>query len=102
MFANSAHPGCKLPIQGKGWAGMRGAISLQAVLEVVSEFDECGGASVGLVAWELCVDERLVAGTWEQARATGLIAPAGYDQHEQLWRLTPAGWAARQGERDSA
>ena len=57
MFANSAHPGCKLPIQGKGWAGMRGAISLQAVLEVASEFDECGGASVGLVAWELCVDE---------------------------------------------
>ena len=81
---------------------MRGATSLQAVLEVVAEFDEYGGASVGLVALVLCVDERLVGGAWEQARATGLIAPAGYDQHEQLWRLTPAGWTARQSERESA
>ena len=75
---------------------MRGATSLQAVLQVVGEFDEYGGASVGLVAWELCVEERMVAGAWERARATGLIAPAGYDPHELLWRLTPAGWAARQ------
>ena len=79
---------------------MRGAISLWAVLEVVGGFDECGGASVGLVAWELCVDERLVAGAWEQATATGLIAAAGYDPYEQLWRLTPAGWAAGQGKRE--
>ena len=98
MFENSIHPGCKLLIEAKSWAGMRGATSLQAVLQVVGEFDEYGGASVGLVAWELCVDERLVAGAWEQARATALIAPAGYDQHERLWRLTPAGWAARQGK----
>ena len=77
---------------------MRGATSLQAVLQVVGEFDEYGGASAGLVAWELCVDERLVAGAWEQATATGLIAAAGYHQHERLWRLTPAGWAARQGK----
>ena len=77
---------------------MRGAISLQTVLKVVGEFDQSGGASVGLVAWELCVDEPLVADAWEQARAAGLIAPAGYDQHEQLWRLTPAGRAASQSE----
>jgi hypothetical protein len=102
MFANSAHPGCKLLIQEEGWAGMGGATSLQAVLEVVGEFDEYGGASIGLVAWELCVDDWLVASAWEQARATGLIAPAGYDQHEQLWRLTPAGWAARQDKRETA
>jgi hypothetical protein len=101
MFANSAYPGCKLLIQ-EGWAGMGGATSLQAVLEVVGEFDDYGGASVGLVAWELCVDERLVAGAWEQAKARGLIAPAGYDRREQLWRLTPAGWAARHGARESA
>jgi hypothetical protein len=81
---------------------MRRAVSLQAVLEVVGEFDESGGASVGLVAWELCIDERLVVGAWERARAAGLIAPAGYDQHEQLWRLTPAGWAAHRGKRESA
>ena len=28
---------------------MRGATSLQAVLQVVGEFDECGGASVGFI-----------------------------------------------------
>lgn len=81
---------------------MGSATSLQAVLQVLGEFDESGGASVGLVAWELCVHERLVAGAWEQARARGLIAPAGYDLHEQLWRLTPAGWAARLVGRESA
>ena len=81
---------------------MGSATSLRAVLQVLGEFDESGGASVGLVAWELCVDERLVAGAWEQARATGLIAPAGYDLHEQLWRLTPAGWATRLVGRESA
>jgi hypothetical protein len=83
-------------------AEMRDATSLQAVLEVVGEFDVHGGASAALVAWELCVHERLVAGAWEEARTRRLIASAGYDQHEQLWRLTPAGWAARQGERESA
>jgi hypothetical protein len=81
---------------------MRRAISVQAVLEVAGEFDGSGGASVGLVAWELCIDERLVRGAWERARLAGLIAPAGHDQHEQLWRLTPAGWAAQQGERERA
>jgi len=81
---------------------MGGAISLQAVLEVVREFDESGGANIGLVAWELCIDERLVLGAWERARATGLIVPAGYDQHEQLWRLTLAGWASHRGEREGA
>jgi hypothetical protein len=81
---------------------MRGATSLQAVLQVIGEFDEYGGASVGLIAWELCVDESLVGDAWERAKAAGLIAPAGYDQSEQLWRLTRAGWAARYGERESA
>lgn len=81
---------------------MRRAISVPAVLEVVEGFDASGGASVGLVAWEFCLDERLVLGAGERARVTGPIAPAGHDQHEQLWRLTPAGWAAHHGERESA
>jgi hypothetical protein len=95
-LANPVYPACKLLIKDESWAGMGGATSVQAVLQVVGEFDEYGGASLGLVAWELCVEERLVAGAWERARATRLIAPAGCDQHERLWRLTPAGWAARQ------
>lgn len=80
---------------------MSSATLLQAVLQVLGEFDESGGASEGLVAWELCLDERLVAGVWAQARATGLIAPAGFDLHEQLWRLTAAGWAAQHRGRES-
>jgi hypothetical protein len=68
-------------------------VSLQQVLEIVAEFDDCGGASLGLVAWELCVDEELVAPAWQQAISHGWIRPAGRDPHEQLWRLTssPAG-----------
>ena len=72
---------------------------MQLVLEVVGDFDESGGGSVGLVAWELCVDEQRVADAWEQARAEGLLRPAARDRvhDEQLWRLTAGGWAARNG-----
>ena len=71
----------------------------EGVLEVVAEFDHFGGASLGLVAWELCVDEGLVVPAWQQAISHGLIRPAGRDSQEQLWRLTSAGWAARQSSR---
>jgi hypothetical protein len=33
---------------------MLGPVSLQQVLEVVAEFDDSGGASLGLVAWRSC------------------------------------------------
>src|SRR5450755_524 len=46
---------------------MLGPVSLQQVLEVVAEFDDSGGASLGLVAWELCIDEELVAPAWQRA-----------------------------------
>jgi hypothetical protein len=72
-------------------------ISLQQVLEVVGDFDESGGASVGLAAWELFVEEQRVARAWEQAEAEGLLRRAGRDvsDGERLWRLTAGGWAAR-------
>ena len=69
-------------------------VSLRQLLEVVAEFDRYGGASLGLVAWELCVEEQLVGAAWQPATRDGLIAPAGRDRQEQLWRLSPAGWAA--------
>jgi hypothetical protein len=81
---------------------MRTAISLRTVLQVIAEFDQYGGASAGLIAWELSVDEWLIAEAWEQAGAKGLIAPADYDQREQLSRLTPAGWLALHDERERA
>jgi hypothetical protein len=97
-----SHPQTYATLPRKRLDWMQGAISLRAVLNVVGEFDQSGGASVGLVAWELCVEESLVAGAWEQARVAGLIAPAGYDQHEQLWRLTPAGRAESQSDCENA
>ena len=81
---------------------MLGPVSLQQVLEVGAEFDASGGASLGLVAWELCVDEELVAPAWRQAITHGLIKPAAHDGHEQLWRLSSAGWAAARSERRSS
>jgi hypothetical protein len=71
-----------------------GPVALQQVLEVGAEFDASGGASLGLVAWELCVDEELVAPAWQQAITHELIRPAARDSQEQLWRLSSAGWAA--------
>jgi hypothetical protein len=74
-------------------------ISLQQVLEVVGDFDESGGASLSLIAWELFVEEQRVARAWEQAVADSLLRPAGRDRvnGEPLWRLTAGGWAARDG-----
>ena len=73
--------------------GMPAPVSIQHVLEVAAEFDDFGGASLGLVAWELCVDQELVAPAWQQATSHGLLTPAGRDSHERLWRLSAAGWA---------
>ena len=72
-------------------------IAVHQVLEVVADFDESGGASAGLVAWELFVDEQQVADAWTQAQAEGLLRPAAHDgaNDEQMWRLTAGGWAAR-------
>jgi hypothetical protein len=72
---------------------MLAPVSLQQVLEIVAEFDDSGGASLGLVAWELCVDEELVAPAWQQATSHGLMSPACRDCYERLWRLTAAGRA---------
>jgi hypothetical protein len=80
-------------------------ISVQRVLEVVGDFDQTGGASLGLVAWELSVDQERVIDAWKQAQADKLIKPAGNDpvHGEQMWRLTVGGWAARRGRhRDSS
>jgi hypothetical protein len=73
-----------------------GQISVQRVLEVMADFDESGGASMGLVAWELYVPEQAVVVAWDQAVANGWLQPAGHDSanDEQLWRLTLSGRAA--------
>jgi hypothetical protein len=74
-------------------------ISVQQLLEVVADFEEHGGASPGLVAWELCVDERDVQAAWEHAIAEDWLKSAGRDpaSADQLHRLTLEGWAAARG-----
>jgi hypothetical protein len=70
-------------------------ISVHQVLETVGDFDSSGGASLGLVAWELSVEPRRAVRAWRQAQAERLIRAAGVDRAsgEQLWRLTVRGWA---------
>jgi diguanylate cyclase (GGDEF)-like protein len=70
-------------------------ISVRRVLGVVRDFEASGGASIGLVAWELSVDEALVAPAWDRAVADGQLARQGVDpvNDEELWGLTAAGWA---------
>jgi hypothetical protein len=72
-------------------------ISEHGLLEVLADFDELGGASPGLVAWELFVEESMVSETWAVAVVAGWLAPAGHDDvhGERLWRLTSEGWNAR-------
>lgn len=79
---------------------MSGSISLEELLETLAEFDDNGGASLSLLAWDLCVDECHVAEAWHQAAREGLIRPAGHDGEDLLYRLTDAGWA-QQDERES-
>ena len=66
------------------------------VLRVVGGFDESGGASLGLVARELSVEEPQVVPSWSAALRSGLLEPARRDPvgDEHMWRLTAEGWAA--------
>lgn len=84
---------------GSGPFRTPGQVSLQQLLEVLAELDGSGGGSLGLVAWELCVDEAVVGPAWQAAIHRGLIRPARRDWQEQLWRLSPAGWAALRRDR---
>jgi hypothetical protein len=73
-----------------------GGISMHDVLSVVGGFDGSGGASLGLVAWELSVEEAQVVVSWTEALKDGLLEPARRDPvgDEHMWRLTADGWAA--------
>jgi hypothetical protein len=78
--------------------GQVGNISVQQLLEVLARFDEFGGASLSLVAWELFVGEHDIQSAWEHAITEGWLKPArrgqADDDDETLYRLTPTGRAA--------
>ncbi len=72
--------------------------SLQSVLDVLRDFDDLGGGSLALVAWELGVEEGALAAAWSTAIEEALLKPAGRDMisGEEMWRLTERGRLARQ------
>jgi hypothetical protein len=73
------------------------AASVGDVLEVSARFEENGGASVELTAWELDVDLGLVVSAWSHAISEGLLVPGGIDpaSGEEVWRLSEQGRKAR-------
>lgn len=77
-------------------------LTVDDVLESLADFERHGGASVALVAWDLCVKPEHLTGIWKQLTRDGLINPAGHDEDQLLYRLTPAGWAAYDGQLETA
>ena len=59
-------------ILGDARADMKN-ISEQGLLNVVADFDQLGGASPGLVAWELFVTETDVSEAWAAMVAAGSL-----------------------------
>jgi hypothetical protein len=57
--------------------------------EILSTVAEFGSASLGLVAWELCLPEEALHPAWRQALAEGLIEDAGRDPEsdEEMYRV---------------
>jgi diguanylate cyclase (GGDEF)-like protein len=71
--------------------------SVKDVLDVTALFDESGGASIELAAWELDVALGRVVSAWSRAIKQGFLEPAGTDEAsgEEMWRLSEDGRRAR-------
>jgi diguanylate cyclase (GGDEF)-like protein len=72
--------------------------SVEDILDVAAEFDELGGASLELTAWELGVDLARVVSAWSRALKHGYLEPAGTDKAsgEEMWRLSAEGRRAQE------
>ena len=77
-------------------------ISGRGLLDVMADFDQFGGASRELVAWELCMEESAVSAAWSRAIADGLLERSGTDDvpGEVTWRLTTRGRRAYESSDD--
>ena len=65
-------------------------ISVDQLMVVMRDFDEFGGASIELVAWELGAPPSRLDAAWSRAVAEGMLEPAGVDSvfGEPIWRLS--------------
>jgi hypothetical protein len=73
-------------------------VALQRVLDVLADFDEFGGASRDLLAWELDVEESAVAPAWARAIEDGLLEESAVRDalSDKMWRLSERGKRARE------
>jgi hypothetical protein len=69
---------------------MSAEVSLERLMAVMRDFDEFGGASLELVAWELGEPPSRINAVWTKAIADGVLEPAGVDTAfgEPRWRLS--------------
>lgn len=76
---------------------------MRVLLDVMSDFDQFGGASLELVAWELYIDESAVSAAWSRAIADGLIERSETHEvpGEETWKLTTWGRSAHASSDDS-
>jgi hypothetical protein len=68
-------------------------VTMHQILTVTAEFDTLGGASAGLLAWELGTATEAVTPAWEQAIHRGLLISAPIDPvfGEAMYRIGPGG-----------
>ena len=65
-------------------------------LGALADFDDLGGMSLELLAWEFCVAPTAIAQLWDQLLNDGLLRPGRPDPTtgEVMHRLSAGGWAA--------
>ncbi|HWF75211.1 MAG TPA: GGDEF domain-containing protein [Solirubrobacteraceae bacterium] len=73
--------------------GTASGASVNDVLAVSAQFEQSGGASIELTAWELETELAHVVSAWSHAIEQGLLEPAGTDKAsgEEMWRLSDQG-----------
>lgn len=72
---------------------------MHSLLDVMADFEQFGGASLELVAWELYTEDSAVSAAWSRAVADALIERSETHEvpGEATWRLTTWGRRAREG-----
>ena len=82
-------------------SGARVNISVSTVLDTVAEFEQSGGTSIELAAWELDRDVGELHRVWGLAIDGGLLEGCGIQhvdgREERMWRLSDHGRALRAG-----